>query len=136
MFADGLESIGLSIKQRQAIELMVAGRTDAEIAQEIGSARSTINRWRNQDPNFRESLEVRLRPLFLKKSKKCEKRTEEAKIVSEVLRKRLPKKTYYFVVNWFQDELAAAREETTEAVQKEFAATVVTSLNSAVFSLM
>ena len=136
MFADGQESIGLTIKQRQAIELIVAGRTDTEVAKEIGSARSTINRWRNQDQIFKESLEARLKPLFLKKSKKSNQRTEEAKIVRELLQKRLPKKTYYFVVNWFQNELAAAREETTEAVQKEFAATVVSSLNSAVFKLM
>ena len=136
MFADGQESIGLTIKQRQAIELIIAGRTDTEVAKEIGSARSTINRWRNQDQIFKESLEARLKPLFLKKSKKSNQRTEEAKIVRELLQKRLPKKTYYFVVNWFQNELAAAREETTEAVQKEFAATVVSSLNSAVFKLM
>ncbi len=133
MFADSSQSIGLTIKQCQAIELIIKGRTDAEVAKEIGSARSTINRWRNQDPKFKESLEARLTSLPLKK---CNQRTEEAKIVAALLQKRLSKKTYYFVLNWFQSELAAAREETTEAVQKEFAATVVSSLNSAVFSLM
>ena len=50
---------GLSIKQEQAIELMMGGMTDGEIAEEVGVGRQTVSKWRNQDADFRAALALR-----------------------------------------------------------------------------
>lgn len=42
----------LSLKQHNAIELLLLGKTDLEVAQLIGVDSETILRWRNQEPDF------------------------------------------------------------------------------------
>lgn len=53
-----------SIKQRNAIELLVAGRTDAETAEAVGVTRQTVNGWRNHDAEFLAALNARRRELW------------------------------------------------------------------------
>jgi len=50
-------SDGLSEEQLQAIPLIVEGKTDAEVAESIGKARETVNRWRNRDNTFKTALD-------------------------------------------------------------------------------
>ena len=42
--------------QRQAVSLILAGKTDGEVAQAVGVARETVNRWRNGDDLFMITL--------------------------------------------------------------------------------
>ena len=42
----------LSIQQKNAIDLLIVGQTDGEVAQTIGVSRQTINQWKNQDAVF------------------------------------------------------------------------------------
>ena len=55
---DVVES-GLNDKQEKAIRLVMAGRTDAEVAKAVGVSRQWVNRWRNQDEDFRYALQIR-----------------------------------------------------------------------------
>ena len=42
----------LSIQQKNAIDLLIVGQTDGEVAKTIGVSRQTINQWKNQDAVF------------------------------------------------------------------------------------
>ena len=42
----------LSIQQKNAIDLLIVGQTDGEVAKTIGISRQTINQWKNQDAVF------------------------------------------------------------------------------------
>jgi hypothetical protein len=42
----------LSIAQRNAIDLLVYGKPDREVAEAIGVTRETVTRWRNENPYF------------------------------------------------------------------------------------
>ncbi|MDO9545337.1 MAG: hypothetical protein Q7J07_01125 [Pelolinea sp.] len=46
-------------KQEKAIDLILSGIADGEIAERVGAARQTINRWRNQDADFIMALQLR-----------------------------------------------------------------------------
>jgi len=45
----------LTAVQRQAIEYLASGKTDAETADALGMTRSTVTRWRNLNPVFAEA---------------------------------------------------------------------------------
>ena len=47
---------GLSVKQELALELILCGMNDGEIAERAGVSRQTINTWRNHDEDFRTLL--------------------------------------------------------------------------------
>ena len=47
---------GLSVKQELALELILCGINDREIAKRVGVSRQTINTWRNHNEDFRMSL--------------------------------------------------------------------------------
>jgi len=46
----------LSPQQLRAVELFAEGKRDAEVAAELGVARSTVNSWRNWDAHFQAEL--------------------------------------------------------------------------------
>ena len=46
----------LTPQQESAIDLIIAGQNDSEVAQAVGKSRSTINIWRNHDPLFMATL--------------------------------------------------------------------------------
>lgn len=48
----------LSPKQLQAIQEIIKGKTDSEVAREVGVSRKTINHWRNDNPFFQAELNV------------------------------------------------------------------------------
>ena len=53
----------LNPEQIAALDLVVAGNTDAHVASEIGVTRQTVNVWRNHHPAFRAELTRRLREM-------------------------------------------------------------------------
>ena len=46
----------LNNKQQKAIDLVLKGKTDAEVAIAVGVGRDTVNRWRNHNADFIEAL--------------------------------------------------------------------------------
>ncbi|HEV3310729.1 MAG TPA: helix-turn-helix domain-containing protein [Chloroflexota bacterium] len=51
-------------KQAQAIELLLSGRSDADIAGIVGVSRQTVGQWRLHDPAFQSRLDERRRELW------------------------------------------------------------------------
>ena len=49
----------LTEQQRVAIELLVRGRVDREVARQVGVHRVTVTRWRWRNADFRRALEKR-----------------------------------------------------------------------------
>ena len=47
---------GISIEQQNAIELILLGKSDQEVADTVGVHRVTVTRWRNYDPYFQAEL--------------------------------------------------------------------------------
>lgn len=47
-----IPEVVLSTQQLNAIDLLAVGRTDGEVAETLGLARETVNRWRNHNPYF------------------------------------------------------------------------------------
>ncbi len=50
------DSAILSLKQHNAIELLLLGKTDLEVAELIGVDSHTVLRWRNQEPEFTRAM--------------------------------------------------------------------------------
>jgi hypothetical protein len=55
---------GLTIKQQNALDLLVLGETDAATAQAVGVNRVTVTKWRNYDPHFQAELNRRRQELW------------------------------------------------------------------------
>src|SRR5688572_30579735 len=55
---------GLTLAQRNAIDLLVAGLNDRAAAERLGLSRETLTRWRNYDPIFQTSLNERRAALW------------------------------------------------------------------------
>ena len=53
----------LSGPQQKGINLFLAGMNDTEVAEELGLARQTVNKWRNKNQNFGAKLEQQQREL-------------------------------------------------------------------------
>src|SRR5882724_1139568 len=49
----------LSIEQRNAIDLLILGKTDQETADTVGVTRETVWSWRHEHPIFMSTLERR-----------------------------------------------------------------------------
>jgi len=47
----------LTVRQRKALTLLMAGHNDTFIARAIGCRRETVNRWRNENASFQIALE-------------------------------------------------------------------------------
>jgi hypothetical protein len=54
----------LSIEQHNAIDLLILGHTDQAVAEQIGVARETICRWRNENPYFMAELNRRRKDVW------------------------------------------------------------------------
>jgi len=55
---------GLTVVQRNAIDLLVQGENDAATAEAVGVHRVTITKWRNYDPVFQAELNRRRKELW------------------------------------------------------------------------
>ena len=54
----------LTPQQETAVDLIVAGKTDTQVAEAIGKTRSTVNIWRNHDPLFIATLNDRRQQIW------------------------------------------------------------------------
>jgi len=54
----------LTVTQLNAVDLIVTGRTDAEVGEAIGVTRQTVNGWRHHHPAFIAALNARRRELW------------------------------------------------------------------------
>ena len=54
----------MSVEQMNAIDLLALGKTDQETAAAVGVTRQTVNKWRNHDTRFEDSLNERRRELW------------------------------------------------------------------------
>ena len=57
--SDSLRHCVVSDLQTRAVELLLLGKRDADIAVEVGVHRSTVTRWRTEHPGFRAELMAR-----------------------------------------------------------------------------
>ena len=71
---------GLSVKQELALELILCGINDGEIARRVGVSRQTINTWRNHNEDFRMLLAGR------REAARKRHRDELSGLVSEAVR--------------------------------------------------
>ncbi|MBM6599550.1 helix-turn-helix domain-containing protein [Priestia megaterium] len=55
---------GLTIEQLNAIDLLITGRTDKEVAEVIGVNRVTVTKWRNYDIYFQAELNKRRKEIW------------------------------------------------------------------------
>ena len=79
----------LDDKQWQALELIIAGETDAEVAQAVGVARETINRWKLHHPGFQSELNKWRRILHQETTDELRRLVaQSAKVTKEVLEDR------------------------------------------------
>lgn len=53
----------LSQKQLNAIDLILTGLNDREVAESLGVGRNTVNKWRNHDADFQAELNERRKEL-------------------------------------------------------------------------
>jgi transposase len=70
----------LSVEQQNAIDLLVLGRSDREVAEAVGVSRQTVTAWRNNNSLFAAELNVRRQELW---------GNQTDKIVSSLLPKAL-----------------------------------------------
>ena len=55
---------GITVEQRNAIDLLMQGKTDQEVADSVGVHRVTVTKWRNQDPYFQAELNKQRKDLW------------------------------------------------------------------------
>ncbi|MEH7610770.1 hypothetical protein [Gottfriedia acidiceleris] len=55
---------GLTIEQLNAVDLLITGKTDQEVADEVGVNRVTITKWRNYDIYFQAELNKRRKEIW------------------------------------------------------------------------
>jgi hypothetical protein len=55
---------GLTTKQQNAIDLLVAGSTDQSVADAVGVHRVTVTKWRTRDPHFQAELNHRRQEIW------------------------------------------------------------------------
>ena len=53
----------LSGPQQRAINLFLAGLNDTQVGDQVGVARSTVNKWKNKNPNFAAELDCQQQEL-------------------------------------------------------------------------
>ena len=77
--AGNLTDVRLSAKQRSAIDLLLQGLSDREVAEKINVRRETINLWRNHNQTFITEFEKARQELFGAKTEEINARIEEVK---------------------------------------------------------
>lgn len=64
--------------QLDAIELILLGLSESEIAEKIGVSRQTINNWRNNEPDFIAELNLRREEIWSKSIDKFRQLSSQA----------------------------------------------------------
>jgi len=72
------QSEELSIEQQNAIDLLVQGKTDAEVGDAVGVARQTVCNWRNKNAQFIAELNTRRKDIWQSQEDKLRALVAEA----------------------------------------------------------
>ncbi len=79
----------LSIQQMNAIDMLVTGSSDKEVAEKVGVDRSTVTRWRNYHPAFIAELNAQREAVWGAAKEKLRSLMPDAvDVVSEAIRDR------------------------------------------------
>ncbi len=77
----------LSMKQERAISLMILGKNDTEIGEEVGVSRESVWRWRNENADFMEAARMRREELISRHTEELQALLGEAlEVVRESLK--------------------------------------------------
>jgi transcriptional regulator with XRE-family HTH domain len=76
------DNSGLSHSQNLAIEILLTGKRDREVADMVGTSRQTINEWR-RNSQFSDELDRRRRELFAETHKRLQQLSDKALNVLE-----------------------------------------------------
>ena len=57
-------TVKLTVQQQNAIDLLLTGKNDRQVAECVGVERVTVNGWRNRKPEFIDELNRRRHELF------------------------------------------------------------------------
>ena len=110
----------LNNKQECAIELILRGMNDGEVAEQIGISRQCVNRWRNQDVIFIQALQERRRVLRAAHTEKLLRMVGLAlDVVEEALEEgdaktKLKTAMYVLKLAGFQEYGEMAKQESTK----------------------
>jgi hypothetical protein len=69
---------GLTLAQQRAVELLILGQSDTQVAEQVGVARETVCRWRSYSPTFQAELNVRRSAVFQASVDKLRSMTQRA----------------------------------------------------------
>ena len=72
------DNLTLSPSQELAIDALLTGKRDREVAEIVGVTRQTINEWRNKNLLFAEELARRRREIFAETHKRLQILSEKA----------------------------------------------------------
>jgi len=72
------DNLTLSPSQELAIDALLTGKRDRQVAEIVGVTRQTVNEWRNKTPLFVEELARRRREMFAETHKRLQILSEKA----------------------------------------------------------
>ena len=112
-----LTSEKLSLKQKTAIDLLLQGLSDREVAEKIGARRETVNVWRNHNESFIAELEKARKEMFGSKAQEVEEEIEKVRSTEllslEGVRARLHLKDSLIL-----QDLGSYNEKRTKLIQR------------------
>lgn len=73
----------LSIEQENAVDLLIQGLSDKEVAEKVGVSRQTVNEWQNRNPLFIAELNRRRQEVWGSQVERLRKLVREAVDVLE-----------------------------------------------------
>lgn len=89
MYTSEFDYLNLTNKQRQAVDLIAADKTDVEVARLVGVTRETVNRWRHHDSTFKKTVLARRACLT---ADLLVNQTDDLSQLADAFQKYLPKK--------------------------------------------
>ena len=125
---------GLSNKQEMALELVMSGMKDGEIAKRVGVTRQWVNKWRNQDADFMYALQMRRQLMREKHMDSLSQLIEKSiKIINETLEEgdaqtKLKAAMYVLKISGLQGYAKPVKPMTKEEMEKE---TIISAIEQA-----
>jgi len=122
---NNMDEKALTQKQEKALELVVRGCSDVEVARRVGVSRQVINSWRNHDTGFQYELEVRRQAEWEKYQDKMNELVEKSlEVVGEALgegdeKTRLQTAMFVLRMSGLQASMGRAKRGSRAEMEKE-----------------
>jgi hypothetical protein len=122
---NNMDEKSLTQKQEKALELVVRGCSDVEVARRVGVSRQIINRWRNHDTGFQYELEMRRQAVREKHQDKMNELVEQAlEVVGQALgegdeKTRLQTAMFVLRMSGLQASMGRAKRGSRAEMEKE-----------------